>query len=131
MLRRTTTSRKRGQHNLAEAAIEEQKLIHAHGLYRHEEQANSIRSPRENTGPNSLSQVSDIAVWRSANSSLSSPIREPTNIVQQPSLLLEGHSPNNTLLSEDFGLDLSAFLEGEDPLLSLSSWAMHSQQSGL
>lgn len=119
VLRRTIIARVRGPHNLAEAAMEDQRLARTHGPQQREDHPGYHSSLRDKPAPDKLSDLATIASWRSSQLGDSGSLDDVMT-----SFVSQAYPTTDTLLSEDFGLDLSAFLGGEDPLLSSSSWTM-------
>ena len=109
MLRRTTNAQVRGPHNIAEIAGEDQRLVHTHGLHWQTKQEDHVSLPSRNSAANTLPGP------RPGH-------HTPSNDEMRGSLL-NGDWGNDSLVPENFGLDLSAFLEGEDPLLTSGSWS--------
>ncbi len=121
MLRRTITARVRGPHHLAEAAVEDQRTLHTHGLLGQEKQTIRNSPLNEDLTPDKSCDQATVASRHSTQPSHLWDNDEMASVLP-PSMPPEGNQPTETLLSEEIGLDLSAFLQGEDPLMDSGDW---------
>ncbi|KIW20115.1 hypothetical protein PV08_00690 [Exophiala spinifera] len=119
VLRRTIIARVRGPHNLAEATVEDQRPAYSQSPHQQGYHPGSYSSLYDKSAQDKLSDLATIATWRSSRLGDSWSAGDAMN-----SSASQPHLATDALLSEDFGLDLSAFLGGEDPLLSSTSWSM-------
>ena len=113
VLRRTINARVRGPHAHAHALDEiadgDQQLVDRNGLNWQKEQEGPVSLSRANSWPDKLSDLAAVASWQSSQP-------RQSNDIQWAHPSPSGSRIADSLMPEKFGLDLSAFLEGEDPL---------------